>query len=406
MSQNYDVIILGGGIIGNSIAAHLAMEMERQNGKASKKLKIVVINSLNLGMPASNAAAGLLTPFQLSEIENSKIKEFCFKSFEYFFDFYKTIKSSIRVQDISLGFKQSGSLYLIFSNQEIPKKENEIKELKSIQGKVSFLNKQEVLKYEPLVTKEIIGAYHFPEEAYINNPKFIKAISLYCEERKIIHLNSELQELNINKDRVESITLTNGEKLEANTYVLCNGAWANKFLKKLFNTNENIIKAIKGEILQVEATPELPLQKIIFCKDGYLLPRPATNSFEKESILIGSTFDEVDIENGKNVFHNTVLGVSQLTSMFQNVLPSCKEYSIINQWSGLRPKSADNLPILGKASSIENIYLACGHYRSGILMGPLTGKILSDLILENHTEHNIDIYNPERFLKQHLLPAS
>lgn len=387
MTQNYDIVIIGGGIIGNSIASHLARE----------NLKILLINSNSLGTPASIAAAGLLTPFQLSEFENPLIKDFAFKSFEYFLSFYESLKSDLNLQNYDLGFKQCGCLYLIFSYMEIPQKENELKELKTFSPKITFLNKQEIPKHEPFLTKEILGAFLSQQEGYINNPKFLKAISSYCLEKGVEFINSEVVNINISRNKIENVVLANDEKFSANKYVLCNGAWANKLLKEIFAINENILKCIKGEIVQITPFNGLPIQKVVFCKEGYILPRPATNEFETSTILVGSTNQEVSIDSS-NTFENTVYGMSSLTSLFMKFLPNCKDFSITNHWTGLRPKTKDSLPILGKIREVENLYCALGHYRNGILMGPLTGKIITDIILGNSIEFNIDPFKVERLL--------
>ncbi|MBI3590396.1 MAG: FAD-dependent oxidoreductase [Candidatus Melainabacteria bacterium] len=394
MTENYDVIIIGSGIIGNSTAAHLA----------SENLKVAVINSTSLGMPASVAAAGLYQ-LQLGELENSAVKDFCCKSFEYFQTFYETIRTSTDLSNIDLGFNQCGSLYLIFSNTEIAQKENELKELKAITSNVLFLNKQEIFKYEPGITKETLGAYHYPDEGFINNPKFLKAISAYCLERKITFLNTEVTNIKIENNNVERIELANGENIKAKKYVLCNGVWANNVLKKLFNTNENIINGIKGQMLQVLLPEEASLKKVIFCHDGYIVPRPATNKFEKQSLLVGGTYEEVNIEENNDVFKNTVSGIYKLTALLQRLLPGYKDYPIINFWSGIRPQAKDNLPILGGMEEIQNIYFALGHYRNGILMGPLTGKILKDMILGNTLEYNINPFKINRLLKTSNSPS-
>lgn len=393
MTQNYDVIIIGGGIIGFSIAAHLAEE----------NLNIGVINATKLGTPASIAAAGLLTPFQLHETENNLLRNFCFKSFDYFHSFHEKIKSNSFVKNIDLGYKQCGSLYLIFSNLEIAQKEKEIQELRNIDPKISFLTKQDVLKNEPALSKDIIGAYHFPQESFINNLKFLKALSSYFQEKNTTLINEEVTNLDIVNKKIENISLSNSKTIKADKYVLCNGAWANILLKKICNTRENIISAVKGEILQVGGIHELPLQKIIFCNEGYILPRIPTNNFERPSILVGSTYEEVDIEKRINNFSNSIKGVSKLTNLFQKILPNCSNFTISNMWSGLRPQAPDKLPILGKAEDIKNLYLALGHYRNGILMGPYTGKLLSDLILEKEVEYNIEPFKFERLFKSPLL---
>lgn len=388
MTSIFDAIIIGGGIIGSSTCAHLARE----------GLKVALINWSDSGMPASIAAAGLFQT-QLSELENTSLKDFSYKSYEYFLNFYNEIKENFSLKDIDLGFRQCGSLYLIFSILEISQKENELKELKTISPKVSFLNKQDIPKIEPNLTKEALGAFYYPHEGFINNPKFLKALQLYCTEKNAQIINSEVVDINIKNNNIENIVLQNGETLQAKNYVLCNGAWANKLLKKSLNINEKIIHGIKGEILQVGAIHDLPFQKVIFCKEGYILPRIPTNELEKPSILIGSTSEEVDIDENKNVFKNTVSGISSLTNLFQRLFPTCKNYPVLNMWSGVRPCTKDKLPVISKPEEIKNLYLGLGHYRNGILMGPLTGRIVKDLICENTIEYNIEPFKVERFLR-------
>ncbi len=393
MTQNYDVIIIGGGIVGSSLAAHLASEK-------NKKLRICVINSTNSGMPASEAAAGLLTPFQLNELENPALKEFCFKSFEYFPKFLETINSGTSIKNIDLGYRQAGSLYLIFSNLEFAQKETEIKDLRTIEPKASFLNKADIIKHEPLITKDLIGAYHYPSESYINNPKFLKAVYLYCTENSVEYLNTTVKKLDLRNDLIENVVLDNGQTVSAKKVVLCNGVWANSLLKDVCNIEQPLIKAIKGEIIRVEVCDDNPLlQKIIFCSEGYLVPRPATNQFENDSILIGSTSEEIDLEKIKSPFLNTVSGISSLTNLFKTLVPSSKEYSINNYWAGLRPQTKDKLPIIGKIPGVKNLYCSLGHYRNGILMGPQSGKLLKELILDNYEDPMLKHFQFERLFK-------
>lgn len=402
MNQNYDVAIIGGGIIGSSIALHLAKE---------ENLKIVLINSNNLGNPASVAAAGLLTPFHLNKLENPLLKDFSLRSFEYFPRFLENLECESTESNIDLGFRLCGSLYLIFSNFEIAQKENEVKSLKTFDNgkstKATYINKQDVLKLEPKLAKDILGAYHHPQEGYINNIKLLKSITQYCLNKKVSYINNEVKEINISKNNVQNISLCNGEIIQADKYILCNGTQANLFLNKIFNTNEVLLKAIKGEILQIGIEAELPIQKIIICNEGYMLPRPATNHLEKNSIIVGSTSEEINEESNLNIFENSVQGISYLTNLFQKLLPECKNYKIRNMWSGLRPKFQDSLPAISKMREIENLYCALGHYRNGILTGPYTGKIIKDILLGDKPDFNIDPFNINRFtVTKHSQPTA
>ncbi len=389
MDKNYDVVIVGGGIIGNSIAFHLAKE----------NLKVALINSTSLGLPASLAAAGLFQ-LQISELVTSTpaIKDFYHKSFEYFLNFYDELKTLSLIKNIDLGFNQPGSLYMIFSNYELAERELKLQEAKPFLPGATFLNKSEVHKYEPLLTQDTIGAYYYPNEGYINNPKLINTISTVNLENHIEYINAEAVEINLKNKKIESIILSNGHMLKAEKYVLCNGVWANKLLRSVFNISENIIQSVKGEIVQLGLPGKMPIEKVILCHEGYVVPRPATNTYELPSILVGSTTDEVNLDD-KDVFCNSAAGVSFLLNLLQKILPSCKNYPISKMWAGLRPKTRDNLPVIGTVPEITNLLLGLGHYRSGILMGPLTGKVIKELLTDGYTNTDIEFLNVKRFIE-------
>ena len=391
MNKSFDVVIIGSGIIGNTLAAHLAKE----------DLNIGIINPLNYSTPASIAAAGLLTPYQIHELENAFLKDFCINSYKYFLSFYEGLNQYF--QNTDLGFRKPGSLYLIFSNNEIAQKENEIKQLKNTNASISFINKGDVSNLEPLLTKDIVGAYFYKQEGFINNPKFLNLIKQYCIENKVRYINNSLQEIQTSKGKIEHILLNNGEILQGSKFVLCNGVWANKFLKKLINTKEDLIKPIKGEILQAKVNEEEIPERIIFSKDGYIVPRPKTNKFETPSILAGSTSEEVSLDDS-NIDKNSIHGISSLCNLIQKIIPSFKEKNISNMWTGLRPMSPDKMPILGQVEGIENLYLSLGHYRNGILMAPFCGKILKEIICNDKTDYDIAPFLLKRFIKIYSLP--
>jgi len=390
--KTFDVAIIGGGIIGNSIAAHLAKE----------NLKIAIIDPNNLGLPASKAAAGLFQ-IQLSELGNKELIDFCHESFSYFPKFYKEISDSF--ENIDLGFRKTGSIYLAFNEEDVKEKENEYNELK-IKPRLSFLKKEEVFNIEPYAAKNIIGGFHYPEEGYINNPKFLKAINSYCLAKNTIFIESKAEEITINKNKIRNIVLANKEVIYANKYILCNGAWANKLLKRALSIKKDLIIGVKGEILQLGVNGKIPIKNVIISHNGYIVPRPATNSLEEDSMIVGGTTEEIDIEITPDVFKNTEAGILKLTNLIETLIPSCLDLPVIKTWAGIRPKTIDSLPIIDNSPDLENLILAVGHYRNGILMGPLTGKIISELILTNSTSSNINKFKYGRFLTKQQLSHS
>ena len=109
-------------------------------------------------------------------------------------------------------------------------------------------------------------------------------------------------------------------------------------------------------------------------------------------ILVGATVEDVGFE--KTV---TDEAVSELTTSAAEILPETANLDIVEKWSGLRPRSTDELPIIGYVAGIDNLFIASGHYRNGILLAPLTAKMIAEKVVQNIDSPYFSIFSPERF---------
>ena len=127
-------------------------------------------------------------------------------------------------------------------------------------------------------------------------------------------------------------------------------------------------------------------QRVIYTAGGYVVPRADGR------ILCGATVEDVGFDKGL-----TDAGIEFLKRNAYEIAPGLAGLDIAEKWSGLRPFAADGLPVLGAVSGTENLFVATAHYRNGILLAPLTAKILCGRILENIESEYLNIFSPRRF---------
>jgi glycine oxidase len=108
--------------------------------------------------------------------------------------------------------------------------------------------------------------------------------------------------------------------------------------------------------------------------------------------LVGAT-----VENAGFVNRTTGQGIAELLQTAFEISPELRKLPLNKHWSGLRPKSLDGLPLLGEFPENSGLYFATGHYRNGILLAPLTGKLIADKICDNAVSPYLQIFNPNRF---------
>ncbi len=340
-----DIVIIGGGVIGLACAWRLA-----QGGA-----QVQLFERHAIGREASHAAAGMLAAQCEAAVHppsheetlptRSAFFELCLQSRSLYPAFAGELLETSGI-DIELSmhgaptsdWRQPGILYI--SNQ---RDEDTLHHFAA--------QRQQGLRVEDA---QFNGhrALLLPDEGQVDNRKLVAALRLACERAGVrLHENSP-----ISVDEARS----QGHKV-----LLCGGAWS----ALLAPDEARGIRPIAGEVLS--ARPDEKLDRVLYSRDVYLVPR------RDGRVLIGATMTERGYDKSISPHARDFL-----LEAASGLVPAAKTWNIEEHWAGLRPAGIDGLPLLGKTTT-ENVLVATGHFRNGILLTPITAQLIANLILND-----------------------
>jgi len=368
-SLNTEILIIGGGVIGLSIARALYKRGVRE---------ITVIDKGRVGGEASWAAAGMLAPNAETHQADAFFR-FCTASNTLYPDFAAELLDETGI-DVELD--RSGTLYLAFDEAEKAAIDKKYKWQKTAGIEVASLSSEEVLALEPMVSPEVIAGLFYPSDWQVENRKLITALRRYAELNGInVIENSPVSELIVNHNRVVG-AITADAKINAGATILTAGAWTSGLLPNKFE-----IKPIRGQMISFDA-PERPLNCVIYSPRGYVVPRADGR------VLAGATVEDAGFN--KEV---TADAITSLRDAALEISPVFANFDIKGSWCGLRPAAADELPVIGRPAGIDGLMLATGHYRNGILLAPITAQMVADEVALGITSEYFREFSPDRFAK-------
>ena len=362
MNESNEILIIGGGIIGLSIAIELKL----------RGAKVTVINR-DFPQIATNAAAGMLAP-QAEAIPPGKMLDLCLKSRALYPEWVKKIES---ISGLETGYWPCGILTPVYTL-----KDRENYALPNLN--YQWLNQAAIHQYQPGLNPEVIGGWLYLQDGQVDSRYLYQSIIAAAKELKIEIQSGFVTEIIRKKGKIKSLKTSIGE-LESEHYVLATGAWSQELLPiPVFPT--------KGQMLSLKipsnvSTENLPLQQVLFGNKTYIVPR------KDGRIIIGATCENIGFVDG-----NTAAGIQQLLGNAIRLYPVLRDYEILEFWWGFRPNTPDEMPILGK-SNYDNLTLATGHYRNGILLAPITGMLIADLIWNNQSDPLLTAFNYSRFME-------
>ena len=369
------ILIIGGGIIGLSIAWRLI-----GIGK-----KVIIVDKKKLGKEASWAAAGMLSGrLDLKPCEKQLLSVFE-KSHSEWPNFAKELENK---SGKSIGYRKEGTLMIACDLNEEKKLKNNYNFLKKNKVNIFWLSGNEIREKEPYVSNNVLSGFFSPEDHHVNNRYTLDALITILKKNKnscIFKENTEVEKIITNKDQVIGVK-TKNETIKTKEIIVCSGAWTNRI--KNIEIKEVPIRPVKGQIVCLKMPKSSSLLKHILWRENvYLVPR------DNSDLIIGATEEEMGFDKSL-----TAGGIYNLLKIAREVLPAIEDLSIVESWSGLRPATRDEAPIIGPSKKIKGLIYATGHHRNGILLAPLTSNVIKNYYLNGKIENDFNKFKPGRFL--------
>ncbi|MEH2263927.1 glycine oxidase ThiO [Nostoc sp.] len=375
-----EIVIIGGGVIGLAIAIELKLRGTN-----------VTVLCRDFQAAATHAAAGMLAP-DAENITNEAMLSLCWRSRALYPEWTRKLEE---LTGLNTGYRPCGILAPVF--EEAGGQEGRgaggaggeklillsSSSSSSPSSPAYWLNKEAIHQYQPGLGAEVIGGWWYPEDAQVDNKALAHVLrtaaeSIGVELKDGITVEGFLQQ----QGQVVGVQ-TNAGIIRAAHYVLASGAWSNELLPLP-------VVPRKGQMLSVripEFAPDLPLKRVLFGQNIYIVPRC-------DRLIIGATSEDVGFTP-----NNTPDGIQKLLQAAIRLYPQLKHYPIQEFWWGFRPATPDELPILG-TSHCQNLTFATGHYRNGILLTPVTAALIADLILKQKPDPLLADFHYSRFQSQ------
>jgi glycine oxidase len=385
----YDVLIAGGGLIGSSIAFELA----------SEKLRVAVLDSQEPGREASWAAAGMLAPGPDSS-QTSALVPLGIESLRLYPEFTAAVESA---SGKPTDFTRNGTFEVFRGPAAEIARNKMVAEFHHLGLAAAAISPDEGRKHEPSLAPHSGAIAWLPDEATVD-PRLLVAAVLEAAKHHgaEIRANCAVDAL-LYEGKACVGVIAGSQKLAAKHVIVAAGSFCGTIGggtvtrgsvatagamrgadPQLQPRHYAPVHPVRGQMLALRSE-SVQLNKVLRSEYGYLVPR------RDGRIIAGSTLEDAGF-----VKKVTPQGVRQILDAALDLVPSLSEAKIVEEWSGLRPGTPDQLPIIGP-TDISGLWLATGHYRNGILLAPATAKIMRDWIVTGKSNLNAENFSPLRF---------
>jgi glycine oxidase len=363
------VIVIGSGIIGTAIA----------DAVAACGARVTVLDMRGPGRGASFASAGILAPHVESHHE-ARFLELATRSLDMFDAFVANAseRSGRRVE-----YARTGTLEVALDQEDLRRLEGGLPRLAAAGVRHQWLTSPDLRAFEPAVTSVALGGLLVEPHGFVGVRSLIAAL-VQSARLSGASFETPVEAVEI-ESRAGGVDVRAGDsKYSADAVVVAAGTWSGRV--RIRNGPRLDVRPVRGQLLHLSWTAAHTPGRVVWGPRCYTVPWSDT------SLLVGATVEDVGFDE-----RSTVSAIQDLTTAVNELLPEARSASLRDVRIGLRPASADGLPIIGPVRGAPGVVVATGHYRNGVLLAPVTAGIVRDYLIDGRMDPALSWTTPGRF---------
>jgi len=289
--------------------------------------------------------------------------------------------------EMNFGLVEKGLLMLCQTELALHEEAKTAEQARALGIPAEILEARQVTALDPAVRLAIAGAVHYPKDCHFSPARFMSALQAQLEKMggKFVWQSTAVG-FKVEKNRLRAVTLSGGDEIELDELIVCGGSWSPEIMRGL--GLKIPIQAGKGYSLTLSKPRRLP-QLCSILSEARVAVTPMG-----ETLRVGGTMEIVGLNEDINPVR-----VRSIIDSFCRYFPefSAADFDGVQPWRGWRPCSPDGLPYIGRTAKFANLSLATGHAMMGMSLGPITGRLMAEILSGEKPAFDLTLLSPDRY---------
>jgi glycine oxidase len=364
-----DIVVVGAGIVGCAVAFELAR----------RGASVQIVDDRPAGMGATQASAGILAPY-IEAHEGHPLLTLTTRSLDLFDSFIGSVRAAGSAVPL---YRRTGTLEIATDAETMRRLESTAEALQRHGVEARLLDAAGARAEEPHLSEAVVGGLLVPTHGFVGAGDLTRALIAAARRH-----GAQL----IEHGRVRRIIGSEGDlrvetargSLAGNGVVIAAGSWSGQIAVEGIEVRLPV-RPVRGQLLHLGWTGPT-ISRVVWSDRCYLVP------WGDGTLLVGATVEEAGFDE-----RTTTAAVRDLIDAAAEIVPHAWTAAFVSAKAGLRPATPDEVPVIGASTILPNVMYATGHFRNGVLLAPLTAKLVAEAMLENRIDPLMKLTAPERF---------